>query len=103
MQGWNPMCKFAEIVGRSAATSLVVLGVISAATWAGDLSAYRDFHFGADLSTVAKQTGASPSQAKAIHLRPALIQELAWRPRLLSATAQTEPAKEVVFSFYNGE
>ena len=38
-----------------------------------------------------------------IHRRPALIQELAWRPQPLGASSQTEPAKEVVFSFYNGE
>jgi hypothetical protein len=55
------------------------------------------------MSTVAKLAGTSPSQAKVIHLRPALIQELAWRPRPLGASAQTDPAKEVVFSFYNGE
>jgi hypothetical protein len=80
-----------------------VLGVVSTAAWAEDLSRYRNFRFGADLATVAKQAGASPSQAKPIHLRPALIQELAWRPQSLGASSLTEPVKEVVFSFYNGE
>jgi hypothetical protein len=82
--------------------SFAVLGVISAA-WAGDLSTYRNFQLGTDLATVAKQAGAKPSDAKVIHLRPALIQELPWRPQPLGASAQREPAKEVVFSFYNGE
>ncbi len=97
------MLKFAKTALRFALTAFVVLGMIPAAARAGDLSTYRNFQFGSDLSTVAKQAGASPSQAKVIHLRPALIQELAWRPRPLGASAQTEPAKEVVFTFYNGE
>ena len=97
------MPNFAKTVWRSALTSFVVLGVISAVTWAGDLSRYRNFQFGTDLATVAKQAGASPSQAKVIHVRPALIQELEWRPQPLGAFTRAEPAKEVVFSFYNGE
>jgi hypothetical protein len=74
-----------------------------AATWAGDLSKYRNFELGTDLSTVAKQAGANPSQAKVIHRRPALIQELEWRPQPLGPSSQREPAKAVVFSFYDGE
>jgi hypothetical protein len=69
---------------------------------AGDLSKYRNVQLGMDLPTVAKQVGVSPSQAKIIHLRPALIQELAWLPRSLGASFQ-EAAKEVVFTFYDGE
>lgn len=76
---------------------------MSAATLTGDLSKYRNFQFGTDLSTVVKQAGANPSQVKVIHRRPALIQELEWRPQPLGASSQTEPAKEVVFSFYDGE
>ncbi len=56
-----------------------------------------------DLAAVAKQTGASPTEAKIIHSRPALIQELAWRPQPLGWSSQTEPAQEVIFSFYGGE
>jgi len=74
-----------------------------AATLPGDLSKYRNFQLGMDLSTVARQAGASPSDARAIHRRPALIQQLEWRPRPLGPFSGTEPAKEVVFSFYNGE
>jgi hypothetical protein len=76
---------------------------MGSATWAADLSKYRDFQLGADLATVAKQTGASLSEAKAIHLRPAVIQELQWRPQPLGAKTHSEPAKEVIFSFYDGE
>jgi hypothetical protein len=79
-----------------------VFGVISAATLTGDLSNYRNFRFGTDLSTVVKQARANPAQAKVIHRRPALIEELEWRPQPLDASSQTEPAKQVVFSFYDG-
>lgn len=58
---------------------LIGLGVMSAVTSAGDLSKYRNFQLGTTLPTVAKQAGANPSQAKVIHRRPALIQELAQR------------------------
>jgi len=65
------MPKFVKAVWRWALTRFVLLAVISAAALAADLSRYRDFQFGTDLATVAKQAGASPSQAKVIHLRPA--------------------------------
>jgi hypothetical protein len=74
-----------------------------AATPGKDLSKYRNFQFGADLATVAKQVGVSPSQAKAIQRRPALIQELVWRPQPLGPSSQTESANEVVFSFFDEE
>jgi hypothetical protein len=97
------MNRLLKTVSRSALALPLVFGVISAATWAADLSKYRNFQLGTDLPAVAKQTGASPSQAKVIHRRPALIQELAWRPQPLGSSSQTESAQEVVFSFYDGE
>ena len=83
--------------------SAIVFWMIPTAALAADLSSYRNFPFGADLPAVAKRAGVSPSQVKVIHLRPALIQELAWRPQSLGATSQAEAAQGVVFSFYNGE
>ena len=88
---------------KSALASLFVFGVMSAATVSPDLSKYRDFQFGTDVATVAKQVGANPSQATSIHLRPALIQQLEWRPQALDTSSQSESANEVVFTFYNGE
>ena len=69
---------------------------------ADDLSKYREFQFGADLPTVAKLIGASPSEAKLIHSRPALIQELDWSPRSLGPSPKPESVEGVTFSFYNG-
>jgi hypothetical protein len=78
-------------------------GVMSAATVPGDLSRYRNFQLGADLPTVARQVGANPSQAKVIHRRPSVIQQLEWRPQSLGPSSRTETAKDVVFSFYDGK
>jgi hypothetical protein len=88
---------------KSALTSLFVCGVVSAAAVAADLSQYRNVQFGTDLPAVAKQVGVSASEAKVIHSRPALVQELEWRPRGLGSSPQTESVDKVIFSFYNGE
>ena len=93
-----------ELTGaRSPVASFLVLGVISAAALTGDRSKYRNFQLGTDLPAVANQLGARPSQVKVIHRRPALIQELEWRPQPLGPSLQTESVNEVVFSFYNSE
>jgi len=69
-----------------------------------DLSRYREFQFGMDLLAVAKQANVEPSEARVVHQRPALIQELEWRPqRALGPSSEADPVKEVLFSFYNGE
>ena len=96
------MPKFAGAASRLLLASFSLSGVMWAATSAKDLSKYRNFQFGADLATIAKQVGVSPSQAKAIQRRPALVQELVWRPQPLGPSSQTESANEVVFSFFDG-
>jgi hypothetical protein len=93
------LTKSGLIVSRLA---LVLFTAASLTALAEDLSKYRDFQFGADLPTVAKLMGASPSQAKLIHSRPALVQELEWRPQSLGPSPKAESAEGVVFSFYNG-
>ena len=90
-------------ISKSALASFLAFGLMSATALAADLSSYRDFQLGTDLSTVAKQAGMDPSQAKTIHLRPALIQELTWRPQPLGPSSKAEAVSEVLFSFYDGE
>ena len=97
------MTKLRRAISISALPLFLVLGVISAATLPGDLSRYRGFQLGTDLSSVAKQAGANPAQTTVIHRRPALIEELEWRPQPLGASSQTEPVQQVLFSFYDGE
>jgi len=81
---------------------LTVFLAIPAAAWAEDLSMYRSFQLGTDLPTVAKQVGADVAQARVVHRRPALIQELEWRPQFTGPTGLTDTARSVVFSFYDG-
>jgi hypothetical protein len=66
-----------------------------------DLSRYREFQFGMNLLAVAKQAEMQPSEARVIHQRPAVIQELEWRPQG-SYSPQPDPVQEILFSFYNG-
>jgi len=69
-----------------------------------NLSSYREFEFGMDLVAIAKRADLNPSDAKVIHQRPAVIQELTWQPRLyLSSTPQADSVRSILFSFYNGE
>jgi hypothetical protein len=71
---------------------------------ARDLSKYREFQLGMNVLSVAKQADMKPAEARVTHQRPALIQELEWRPQdSLDSSSGTEPVKEALFSFYNGE
>src|SRR5687767_13134995 len=84
-------------------TAFLLLGVISAATVPADLSKYRTIRLGTSLPAVTKQLGANLSEVKTIQRRPALIQELEWRAGIFGSGAQTEPAREVMLRFYEGE
>jgi len=71
---------------------------------AGDLSSYRGFTFGMTLPAVAKQADLKPSEARAVHARPELIQELEWQPRRFPGpSAQLDSVDHILFSFYNGQ
>jgi len=70
---------------------------------AQDLCGYRGFQFGTNLAAVAEQTDMKPAEAKLLHQRPAMIQELWWYRPVGSASLAIDPVREVVFSFYNGE
>jgi hypothetical protein len=92
-----------QVTSRNGFAALVVCGIAATTAPAADLSRYRDFQLGAGLDAIGKQTGVSPLQAKTIHRRPALLQELEWRPQPLRGSSSAEPVKDVLFSFYNGE
>ena len=57
---------------------LQAVPVSAPAMGAPDLSRYRNFQFGETLPAVAKQAGLELSDAKLIHERPAVMQELEW-------------------------
>ncbi len=81
--------------------SLVALSAIM--VQAQDLSSYRGFQFGMNLVSVARQIQMKPSDAKTLHRRPNLIQELWWQRPLSDPSPRTDPVREVIFCFNNGE
>jgi hypothetical protein len=72
---------------------------------AADFSSYRGYQFGASLAATAKQAGMKPSEARTVRMRPAVIQELEWRPSSLFQTdaKSADPVQEVLLRFYNEE
>ncbi len=71
----------------------------------GDLSTYRGMQFGMNIEAVAKRAGTTPADARTIHARPAIIQEMDWQPRppVVADPIKTDPVREGVLCFYNGE
>ncbi|MEN6535416.1 MAG: hypothetical protein ABFD89_17255 [Bryobacteraceae bacterium] len=88
---------------RVIAISLSCAVLTSPLLYAGDLSRYRDFRLGADIPTIAGLARMDTSDAKVMHKRPALIQELDWHPQLVGPSTEVGSVDGVVFSFYNGE
>lgn len=66
---------------------------------------YREFQLGSRLASVATLTGMLSSDAKVVHRRPAMLQDLEWRPRYFSRGSSTpaDPVDRMVFSFYNDQ
>lgn len=86
------------------ACALVFCGVIGTSVLsAAELSTYRGFQFGMDLSAAAQQAGVEASDAKRIHQRPALIDELEWHPGGFRSSANADPIKDGLLCFYKGE
>lgn len=52
------------------------------------MGSYRGFAFGGDITSIAKLVGMRATDAKLIHQRPALLQELEWK---MSAPLRVEP------------
>jgi len=89
---------------RNLAISVCWLVLWTPLIYAHDLSRYREFQLGMNLLTVAKHIDARPSEVKVIHQRPALIQELEWRPRpALVSSREADSVNEILFTFYKGE
>ena len=89
------------------ALAVLVLGAVlsNEAVNAQDFSRYRVFQLGRSLSSVAQAANMGPSDARVIHQRPALIQELDWRPQYQSPSTRMamDPVLEVALTFYNDQ
>jgi hypothetical protein len=72
---------------------------------AQDLSRYRDVAFGSSVSSVVAITGTKAGAVKVIHQRPALIQELAWRPQyaMRRPAGPIEAVQEITFRFHDDQ
>jgi hypothetical protein len=67
------------ISARILATSIAWVVTSSSVISAHNLSAYREFQLGMSLVGVAQRAGITP-EARVLHQRRELIQELRWRP-----------------------
>jgi hypothetical protein len=83
----------------------VFWAVLSAPSiYSQDLSRYREFQFETGLPAIAKQAHLKPLDARAIHQRPVVIQELTWEAQgFPSSSPGSDSVKNILFSFYNGE
>jgi hypothetical protein len=90
---------------RSGGAIGIIAGILgTSALSAGDFSHYRGLQLGMSLTAAAKEAGTTPIEARIVHQRPALIQEMEWRPR---RPVLGDPVKDSVrdglLCFFNGE
>ena len=93
---------------RTLSISICAVGAVLLTTGAAGqgLAQYRNFELKSDLAAISTLVGVPASEAKLIHQRPALMQELEWRPsRWIAGTsdASTDPVEHMIFSFYNNQ
>jgi hypothetical protein len=89
---------------RSSILCLVVLLFATPLLRGQDLSKYRHFTLGMNLTRVLERTGQKMADVKLIYGRPALVQEVKWwPPRLPGPSYQSDAVEQILFSFYNGE
>ena len=93
--------------GRILSASVCAVFVVGVAHLpsAQDLSRYRDIAFGSSVSTVIAITATNPAEVKLVHQRPALVQELSWRPQYAVGRqiGRSEAARDVTFRFYDDQ
>jgi len=86
-------------------TSLVAVILLAAASVeAADLGLYREFRLGTSVADVIARTGTSERDVKTIHERPAMLQELSWRPPYVSTRGvERDAVAGIVFSFVDNQ
>ena len=88
--------------------TLIAIVLLSAwAVAAADLGTYREFRLGASTAAViARSSGAAQRDVKTLHERPALLQELSWRPPYTSTRipgADRDSISTIGFSFIDDQ
>lgn len=90
---------------RAHTLAILIAWVVSSVSVssAQDLSRYREFELGTSLVIVARQAGIGP-EARVLHRRPELIQELMWLPPPgIDSSPRGDSVRKVLFTFYNGQ
>ncbi len=89
---------------RVAAAGGLLLLFATPPVGAQDFSRYRDYQLGSSVRAVAALNDGVSPVARLVHERPALMQQLEWRPSYLtSGSDSTAPIQHIVFSFYNDQ
>jgi hypothetical protein len=87
--------------GASAACLVLAVSTLSSA----ELTRYREFTLGSSLPSVTAVTKTAERDLKTIHSRPAMLQQLEWRPRYM--TGAPVPGRDsidrVVFEFVDNQ
>ena len=90
------MCRLAAGLCNRNHTMIKLVGAAMLAVTVGvsaqDHGQYRDFRLGASLTSVAGLTGTPISDARLIHERPVLMQELRWIPSQSTSDHKPSPA-----------
>ena len=86
-------------------TVVTIVLLASWPVWAADLGSYREFAIRASTADVIARTGAADRDVKTLHERPALLQELSWRPRYAIGRNFTDrdSVATIVFSFIDNQ
>lgn len=80
--------------------ALVLVFLIPQVASAQDRLGYRAFVLESSVDTIVAASGARASDTRALHKRPALIQELEWRAPYTSASNEpADPVRMILFSF----
>ena len=87
--------------GASAACLLLAVSTVSSS----ELSRYREFELGTSLAAVTAVTRTQERDLKTIHSRPAVLQQLEWRPRYMTGTPVPgrDSIDRLVFEFVDNQ
>jgi hypothetical protein len=107
IQTFDRECESAsEMTGVRAGAIGIICGILGTSMLdAGDLSHYRGMQLGMSLTAAAKEAGTTHAEAMIVHQRPALIQEMEWRPRppVLADPVKADSVRDGLLCFFSGE
>ena len=89
---------------RTVAICAFGIALLGQRVGAQEFSRYRTFDLGASVASVSTSTGVVASEVKTLRERPAVLQDLEWRPSRWNTgtvSASADPVEQMVFSFYD--